>query len=429
MLKIVQNYFDERGFLPKETSILLACSGGVDSMVLLFLLQQLDYSFAVAHANFQLRGSESNADEEYVRSCCEKNEISCFTKRFNTLAQKNETKDSIQMVARDLRYQWFKTLQKEEGFTHIMTAHHLDDQLETFLINTFRSSGLRGLCGIPDHTVLRPLQTISKEELLAFAKTHSLSWREDASNKKDDYVRNALRHHVIPQIKSIFPGGLSQFQSTLHHLQDAQKVLDNQMALFRKQFFINTETHIAIPLKAFENLPDLDFYLHALFAPYGLQHTVDIKALLAAESGKQLFSKTHRLIKNRTELLLTPQLDRASEEAVLWTPHQDLLFPLHLKVGGENTPTAENAILDADRLKYPLSLRKYQEGDYFYPHGMQGKKKLSKFFKDEKYSMLEKENQWLLCSENQIVWVIGKRIDARFAAQENTSNTLILQCQ
>ena len=411
----------------KEQKLLLAFSGGLDSRVLLDLLCQLEIDFSVAHCNFDLRADASEADALFCAQIAEQHQLPFFIKKFDTMSFADEQKVSTQMAARELRYTWFDELKEQEGFTHILTAHHLDDQLETFMINMGRGSGLKGLRGITSDKILRPLLNFSKNEIEQYANEQSIEWREDASNAQDTYLRNHLRHHAIPQWKAAQENLLQQVAQTFDHLSLAQEALSVVVDTFKEKHFIQQEDVISIPLDALLELNPRAYYLHALFETYGFSHVADLESLLVAQSGKQLISSSHRLIRNREELLLSPLKIETQEEEFSWTPTQDLTDPIKLTLTDKPLNSANTAVLDKNTLKYPLLLRKFREGDYFCPIGMKGKKKLSKFFKDQKYSTLDKENQWILCSEDQIVWVVGQRVDTRFAATPETLNSLIIR--
>ena len=430
MLEIVQQQLES--YLENEhpPQFLLACSGGVDSMVLLDLLHQSHCKFAVAHCNFQLRGDESDADEDLVKQQCVVRGIPFFSQRFPTQVFAKEHRLSTQMAARALRYNWFEELMEEKGFTYLITAHHLNDQVETFLINLSRASGLKGLSGIPTHRVLRPLLGVQKQNIVTYAQQQHIPWREDASNASDAYLRNQLRHHLLPTWEKIRPNIAEQIHQSIQRLSWAEEALAIQVEDFMEKHFAFDGDEIKIPIASIKTLRPMEYYLHALFSPYGFNHLSDLMDLLSAQSGKQLRSKSHRLVRDRDHLLLhpIPKNDQEQEEVVYWEATSDLQQPIKLQLVGETPQNKQTAILDASLLKYPLILRKYREGDYFYPVGMQGKKKLSKFFKDQKYSLLEKEQQWLLCSENDIVWVIGQRVDARYAAKEHSTTTIYIQC-
>ena len=428
MFEIVQNQLDQQFKEREQPSLLLACSGGVDSMVLLSILRQTPYKVAVAHCNFLLRDLASDEDAAFVSAYCATHGLTYFETSFDTKTYAKAKGISTQMAARKLRYQWFDTLKAEQGFTHLITAHHLDDQLETFLINLGRGSGIKGLIGIPDDLILRPLLGITKAAILAYAKEKNIEWREDSSNAETDYLRNQLRHQLIPKWKEIAPNLLQQLEKSQQQLRWAEEALASQCEAFVGNYFISKGDYIVISIKALKSLKPLEYYLFALFSPYNFTHFTDLNSLLDAESGKQLFSSTHRLLKDRGVLLLSPIAQERGKEIYTWDPTEALDFPIQLKIEESLKENTRSAILATEALKYPLILRKYEEGDYFYPVGMKGKKKLSKFFKDQKYSLLEKEQQWLLCSEGAIVWVIGQRVDARFAATPETKKPLIIVC-
>ena len=427
MLDIVQNHLLQYFRKENKCKLLLACSGGVDSMVLADLMHKSSVVFEIAHCNFALREEDSDADEAFVAQYSKEKGIPFHTQKFDTKNHANTQGVSIQMAARELRYTWFEALKITHEFDGVLTAHHLDDQLETFLINFGRGSGLKGLRGIASDHIIRPLIDISKADIVRYAKDHKLVWREDVSNAKDDYLRNALRHHVIPAWKKMRPNLLQQTQKSLQNLALAQEALDEHLKNFKKQHFKSFSDGIAIEVEPLLALHPLAYYLHALFSPYGFNEVEDLIQLLQTQSGKVLHSQTYRLIRDRDSVLLSAPKANTPQE-LYWAPDDVLTVPLKLKSVSHTEADKNSAILAPHLLKFPLILRKYREGDYFYPAGMKGKKKLSKFFKDEKYSLLEKENQWLLCSEDQIVWVIGRRVDARFASSSATNKPLMIRC-
>ena len=405
---------DHTGLSGKQ--LLLAHSGGLDSSVLAHLLLKAGLNFSVAHCNFQLRASESEADMKFVEAWSREHSIPFFCVKFATEIHKEFYKKSIQVSARDLRYDWFYSLMEVYEFDFLLTAHHLNDQLETFLINTTRATGISGLLGIQEkETLLRPLRTIPKKELIKYAEAEKISWREDQSNASDAYLRNAIRHHVIPAIEEVVPNALQNFQSTLDHLDLANDFIRESLETQKNKLFKNTGKSLSIEIKELEELPSLSFCLHHWFAPFGFD-TKEVVKLMESESGKVIYSPSHRLIRDRSSITLS-LLYSKEDNQFLFDPlknNQDLPIQLScesIEIKGKETWESHQATLDRRMLKKPLSLRKSIKGDYFYPTGMKGKKLLSKFFKDEKYSLLEKEQQWLLCSENKIVWVIGKRCD------------------
>ncbi len=411
----------------QNQKLLLALSGGLDSMVLLNLLAENKIDFSVAHCNFNLRGDESEADALFVSTFCTKKQIPFFIKKFDTNAYSKQHKVSTQMAARELRYNWFNSLCKEYNFSKVVTAHHLNDELETFMINLGRGTGLLGLTGIPENTdtISRPLLVFTKAELLEYAQKHSLEWREDKSNTSNTYLRNALRNKVIPDWINTEPHLIENFKTTLSNLKHSQQVLTKITNQWKEDHFLFEDKNITVLVDSIKKLTPLNYYLHELFSPFGFQLN-DLKKMLNAQSGKQLYSKTHRLLMNREKWIICPNIKPSTDE-IKWDGKKDIEYPLNICLASNYSHKSSFAALNNELLKYPLTLRKHKQGDYFYPVGMKGKKKLSKYFKDEKYSQIEKENQWLLCSEQSIVWVIGKRVDQRFSINPKNKNCLILK--
>jgi tRNA(Ile)-lysidine synthase len=435
MLTKFQNHLEQNFPHLKEKKLLLAVSGGLDSMVLMHLFQQLNYNIAIAHCNLQLREKESDEDENFVKFQAKKFQIPIFSTRFETEKFANTNKLSIQLAARKLRYDWFYQLLEEENYDYLLTAHHLDDQLETFLINLSRGTGIEGLTGIPatNDKIIRPLLPFSREEILAFAEENSISWREDSSNASTKYLRNKIRHEVIPILKALNPNFLSTFENTLEHLNQANALVNDvakmQFDLVVKQL---DNQHI-FDIPRLLELSNYKAYLYQWLKDFGFTSWNDIYDLVNANSGKQIFSETHILLKDRNRLLLFEKNEKQNSESYFVKDFESKVnIPLKLsfcKVANISNVNANCIFVDENQLKLPLVIRKWQEGDVFYPAGMTGKKKLSKFFKDEKYSLLDKQNQWLLCSNDEIVWVIGKRADQRFIAKETTQNSIKIELE
>ena len=416
----------------KDQKILLALSGGLDSCVLLDLIIKLGIRPALAHCNFQLRGIASDQDARWVKTLAQEKGLECHVQNFDTQAYALNKKVSIQMAARDLRYQWFETLSKQNDYNFIFVAHHADDILETFMINVMRGTGLKGLLGIPERRgkILRPLLPFYREEIKQYAFQKKIQYREDESNTKKEYLRNALRHEVIPQWKKKDPNFDEQFRKTLKYLGQAQAVLDYVLEDFKNKNFISFQQGFKISIHVLKGISSLNYYLHALFAPYGFVNLADLKQLINSQSGKQLFSDTHRLIKDRGCFLLTPIKESPSKSYSIDSELSAIEIPLRLSFTQEKTfkkVDSKSLMLDKAKLKFPLTLRKWKQSDYFYPSSLRGRKKLSKYFKDEKFSLLEKEDQWLLCSGDDIVWVIGKRADQRFLADAYTKDKWLIR--
>ena len=429
MLTKFQHHIEQNFPQLKDKKLLLAVSGGIDSMVLLDLFYKLRFDICIVHCNFQLRGKESDGDEMLVREICQDRYIPYFIETFDTLEFAKENKLSIQLAARKLRYDWFQEI-ISLGFDYVLTAHHLDDNVETFLINFTRGTGLEGLTGIPaqNENVIRPLLPFSREEIENYAKEYNIQWREDSSNASDKYFRNKLRHNIVPTLKELNTGFLDSFQNTLNHLQQAESLVEDASKLVYEKVVEEKENQLEIHLKPLLQFENYKAYLYQWLKAYEFSAWNDIYDLVEAQSGKQVFSETHVLLKDREKLILTERksIDK-SEVFIIESLDSKVNIPLKLRFykGVNIFETNSNCIfVDENKLKFPLTIRKWQEGDYFYPAGMNGKKKLSKYFKDEKYSLLDKENQWLLCSEDQIVWVIGKRADDRFTSKETTQNSI-----
>jgi tRNA(Ile)-lysidine synthase len=428
--KLKQNITSQFPFL-KGKKLLIAISGGLDSVVLTQLFHSLNFDISLAHCNFHLRGLESNADEEFVKNIGKKLALETFTTGFNTNEYASTNKTSTQIAARELRYHWFQELVVKHQFEYVLTAHHADDNLETFLINLSRGTGLEGLTGIPaiNNTIVRPLLIFSREEIEQFANKNRIEWREDQSNASTKYVRNKIRHQIIPILKELNPTVLNSFQKTTANLKGSQQIINDTITQVKKKVISADENGITkLNIAVIQKLSNPKAYLFELLKSYDFTEWNDIENLLSAQSGKHVFSKTHRLLKDRDFLLLTEVPAQKKLSEILITKNTKEIFdPFHLRLENvsEIQQLHENTLfLDADKLTFPLKLRKWEKGDSFYPIGMQGKKKLSKFFKDEKYSLITKENTWLLCSENQIVWIVGKRQDRKFNATKTSSNIL-----
>ncbi|WP_298140797.1 tRNA lysidine(34) synthetase TilS [Flavobacterium sp.] len=434
MLTTFQNHLNKNFPFLKEKRLLLATSGGIDSMVLVHLLHQLNYNFAVAHCNFQLRGEESDADENFVINqvsiLSHRAQPRCFTIKFDTKKFASDYNLSIQLAARKLRYDWFYELLEKEKFDYILTAHHLDDSLETFLINLSRGTGLDGLIGIPNQNdkIIRPLLVFSRDEIETFANENNISWREDSSNASDKYLRNKLRHNVVPILKELNPNLLTSFEKTIQNLKQSQSMVDDASKLVYKIVVEESENELKFNLKELLKLPNYDAYLYQWLKDYGFTAWDDIYDLVHSQSGKQVFCENFLLLKDRSYLILSPKSDINRNQIFKIDKNSSQVnIPLKFafcNVGDISISDSNSIFVDEDQLKFPLELRKWQEGDIFHPFGMQGTKKVSKYFKDEKLSLIDKLNKWLLCSDNQIVWIAGMRQDERFKVTTNTTKIL-----
>ena len=430
MLTKFQNHIDLNFPQLKDKKLFLAVSGGIDSMVLVHLCAQLQLNFEVLHCNFQLRGAESDADLQFVASYCQQQAITIHTQAFDTAALAAQNKESIQVTARNLRYQWFYEKMAATNCKYLLTAHHLDDSLETVLINFSRGTGLEGLTGIPaqNGNIVRPLLPFSRVEIEQYAQENQIQWREDSSNASNKYLRNKIRHTIIPVFKEFNDGFLASFQNTLDHLQQAESLVDDATKLVYEKVVTEKEDQLEINLAQLLEFQNYKAYFYQWLVSYGFTAWNDIYELVEAQSGKQVFSTTHVLLKDREKIILSERQEGNKELIfIIESKESKVNIPLNISfcnVSNQLESDSNCIFVDEDKITFPLTLRKWREGDYFYPSGMTGKKKISKYFKDEKYSLLDKDNQWLLCTDDQIIWVIGKRADQRFLAQTNTLKTI-----
>ncbi|TMM32393.1 tRNA lysidine(34) synthetase TilS [Polaribacter aestuariivivens] len=412
----------------KDKKLLIAISGGVDSVVLAQLLTTLNFTVSLAHCNFQLRGLESDLDEEFVINLGEKLNLQTFTT--NVLINPN---GSIQLAAREFRYEWFQELIETHNFDFVLTAHHADDILETFLINLTRGSGLDGFTGIPEinGNIIRPLLPFSREEIKAYATSNNISWREDQSNASTKYVRNKIRHQIAPVLKEINPNLLTSFAKTIDNLKESKEIINDRIKDVVKEITTEKDGILKFEISKIQQLKNPKAYLYEILKKYQFTEWNDVFNLLSAQSGKQILSESHILLKDRNFLILSDRDFEIAQEPSYFIHEntKEIKSPIQLtfeEVTQENKQHKNTIYVGAEKLQFPLIVRKWENGDYFYPLGMQGKKKLSKYFKDEKLSLFEKKDLWLLCnSKNEIIWVIGKRQDQRFVSKTASKNIKI----
>ncbi|MDW5289871.1 tRNA lysidine(34) synthetase TilS [Formosa sp. PL04] len=418
--------------------MILTISGGIDSVVLAHLCHDLGLNIALAHCNFNLRGEESDADEAFLVKLADDLDLEIFIESFDTAQYAEDAKLSIQMAARELRYRWFEELVDLLHYDYVLTAHHADDNLETFLINLSRGTGIEGLTGIPEINdyIVRPLLPFSRNEIQDYAKTNHIKWREDSSNSSTKYLRNKLRHDVVPVLKEINPQWLQNFKMTQDHLHDSKVLIDDYMTqVYIDVVAFEAET-IKLSVPKLLKYPNPKPYLYELLKAYKFTAWNDIYNLLEAQSGKQVFSETHRLLKNRDFLILSLKgtedeiSEKEHEISEDFNPIETAFGTLYFETVSELRASTNSTIfVDKDLLKFPLTIRKWERGDFFFPLGMRGKKKLSKYFKDEKLSLLEKEQVWVLCSNSQIVWIINRRSDNQFKVTSETKQILKISCK
>lgn len=418
----VKQYIEHERLISPKKKVLIALSGGADSVALLRLLQSMEYNCEAAHCNFHLRGLESDKDEAFVRSLCQRLNIPLHTTHFDTEQYASENKISIEMAARELRYEWFTKIKKESKATAIAVAHHKDDSVETVLLNLIRGTGLNGLLGIHPRNgdIVRPLLCVNREEIIHYLQQIGQDYVTDSTNLQDEYTRNKIRLNLLPLMQEINPSVKQSIFDTSNNLNEVA-LLYNKGIEEGKQRVLNED---GICINALLNEPSPEALLFEILYPLGFNttQTENIFSTLSGQSGKQFSSKGWRVIKDRRWLLIEKE-----------TNEKESMLP-NLFIGKEQEYTPEFIIpkekdiacLDADKLTEALTVRKWQTGDRFIPFGMKGKKLISDYLTDKKFSLSQKENQWLLCCGEQIVWLIGERIDNRFRIDNQTRKIIII---
>lgn len=432
----IQFVKDYQLFEPSQ-KILLAISGGIDSMVLLHLFEKSGFEYGIAHCNFQLRGDESDADEEFVKKHVLIHGVPAFFETFDTEEYAKLSGISLEMAARELRYEFFEKIRTKNRFEYIATAHHQDDLIETFFLNLSRKTGIKGLTGIKEksETVIRPLLFAGRSEIERFASENFIEFREDSSNKELVFQRNFLRHKIIPLFSELNPSFKKNILASVSNLKDAEMVYNHFVDINKKQVLTTEGDNLYIEISDLQKTRFPKLLLLELLQPYNFNSTVvdEIYQGLSTDSGKKYYSKTHRVIKDREKLQISVLTEE--EERIYYIEKEDIeLFqPMDItieKLSAESFEVIRKsnvACLDMDEIEFPLLIRKWKQGDYFQPLGMNGFKKISDFFIDQKIPIYEKENTWLLCSGKKIVWIMGHRIDNRFKITGETKNVLKLE--
>lgn len=411
-----------------EHKFLLTVSGGADSIAMLDVFASLELDFIVAHCNFNLRAEESDRDEAHVREMCAGYTKELFVKSFDTENYANKHSISIEMAARDLRYSWFHSLRKENDCDYIVVAHHMGDVAETIFINMLRGTGLRGLSGIAEKAgrVIRPFLAWGRDDILYYLKSKNIAYCNDSTNDTTDYVRNKIRHNIIPHFQDINPSFLKTMFENSQRLAEAEILYLSKVEEIRFQICSFSKNEIIIDTEALKSCLAPSTLLFEILKDYNFSSKIieNILESLDGLSGKFFLSPTHKLVKDRERLIIYP-LHEQSLASIEFS--ESIQSPIILNIEYFDAcnyliPRDRNiACFDADLLKMPLSIRKWQEGDTFHPFGMKGKKKkLSDYFSDNKFSIKDKEDAWLLISDSQIVWLISHRTDERFRISESS---------
>ena len=367
MIEKISHHINRNLPFLKGKKLLVAISGGIDSVALTYLLSELDFNISLAHCNFNLRGKESDLDEYFVKKLGEKLDLPVFTTHFNTEVFAKENKQSTQIAARSLRYNWFQKLKEEHSFDYILTAHHADDNLETFLINLTRGSGLDGFTGIPEINgrIVRPLLRFSRKEILTFIKEKKIDWREDKTNTQTKYIRNKIRHKVIPFLKEINPNLLNSFAKTAEYLKESQHIIKDRIKKVASEVLTEDKNTIAINIQKVEKLSNPKAYLYQLLKTYNFTEWNDVYNLLSAQSGKQVLSKTHTLLKDRGSLVLFKNICTTSIESIFIQENElEITKPIHLKIEivlEKSRKNKETIFIDKEKCVFPLQLRRWQK--------------------------------------------------------------------
>ncbi len=441
MMRLQKQFKEEweaSGFSKPGETVLLAVSGGSDSMVMADLFLKCNIKFAVAHCNFGLRGEASNLDERLVLDWCLLNNITCHSVLFDTKKQAQAWKKGTQETARDLRYQWFEEIRKEHDYAKIVTAHHANDNVETMLINLLKGTGIAGLHGIRpvNGHIIRPLLFATKDRIAEYAAENKVSYRDDASNETDDYLRNAVRHHVIPAMQPWFPGVVDNVNQSIGRFGEAEMLYRKAIEQERKQLLEQRGQDWYIPIRKLKLRQPLATICYELLLPFGFSSSqvTDVLSLLSSISGHYVASSTHRVIRNRDFLVITTLPEPTADLIVIESAPCTIetgkyIFSFIIKDKPVQIPTDNSeAWLDMKDITFPLLLRKWRNGDYLYPLGMKMKmKKVSRLLIDSKIALQEKEEIRLLECNKRIAWVSGIRIDERFKVTDCTEKVLVLK--
>ena len=442
MLDQFLSFINKHNLIQPSQKVLLAVSGGMDSVVMCDLFSKAKIDFVIAHCNFGLRGEESNEDEMFVKKLSIKYKVPFMVTTFQTADFADTEKISTQMAARILRYEWFEKVRREQNCDFIATAHHQNDVLETVLLNLTKGTGIAGLHGIriKNGNVIRPLLFAEKETIFDYVVENQIIWREDSSNESNKYQRNLIRNEVVPLLKQINPNLENTMQHTVERIAAVEDIFEQEIEMLRKQITWSDSQAVFVNYKAIQTLSQPVIKLSELLKPYHFtyQQSQDIFEAFDKESGRTFLSPTHTLVKDRTELVITSKSLQSFISQVVTIDNEELIIDnLKLIIGKsfEKTedfvvPTARKiACLDADKVRFPLQLRKWKEGDWFCPLGMNKKKLISDFLIDQKVPLNLKKDVYLLTSNGSIVWVMGMRIDDRFKVTEKTERVILLKIE
>jgi len=438
MLDDFKKFITDNNLIKKGDRILLAVSGGIDSMVMTHLFLQIGIELGIAHCNFSLRADESDLDEEMVRKYAADHNIPFFTKKFETNVYAKKKRVSVQMAARELRYKWFEEIRNQFGFDAISVAHNLNDNIETLLINLIRGTGITGLTGMKPsvNRIIRPMLFATRNNIKEYCDLHNVQFREDRSNADTKYIRNKIRHLIIPLLKEINPAFESTLNETAERFTGINEVVNEYIDDLREKLSEQEDKFITFNVNSLKSHIKNKTVLFELFKPFGISNVQlnDLMKVIEGKTGGQIYTHTHRIIKNRREIIVSDENIGDDTFHLIKNLQGFRKVPGLSSAGYINiTDSFEISVdpfiacLDSEKLSFPFIIRRWKAGDYFYPLGMKQKKKLSDYFIDNKYSSIDKENRLILESDGKIVWIIGDRIDNRFKITKSTKKALILK--
>ena len=430
MICKVQEFIIKKQLFLKDNILLLAISGGPDSVSLFFILKELGYQIEIAHCNFNLRGKESDKEEYFVNELAKRYDVTIHVKSFETQEYANKNKISIQMASRELRYKWFEQLLEKNNLDYVVTAHHRDDNIETFLINLIRGTGISGLSGIKvkNKNIIRPFIEISSEEIIQYLDKNNIIYCKDSSNSNLKYLRNKVRHSLIPMLKEINPSIQKTITDEISILNGVNKIFQKQIDVFKKNLLIKENNCYKININNLIEEENIGIILFEILAPFGFFNISQIIKTIKSQSGKRFLSSSYQLFIDRKEIIIA-LLPNPEDEIEISETVFEINNPIKLSftISEDISIIKDSNIvkLDFNKLKFPLKLRKWRKADKFKPLGMNNFKKLSDFFIDQKYSILDKQKQWILCSGKDIIWIVGDRIDNRYKVDNNTKKAYI----
>lgn len=436
MQNLLIEYILKENLLNKGDKVLLAVSGGIDSVFMADIFSKTDYHFGIAHCNFGLRGKESDEDAVFVESLAKRYNVPFHIMRCDAANYAKENKVSIQMAARDLRFSWFEDLCISENYAVYATAHHADDAIETYFINQLRGTGIAGLHGLKPKNgkLIHPLLFTQRKQIEAYAIQNKLNYREDSSNKTVKYLRNKLRHNLLPVLDEIQSNYRDLLMQNMRRFSATEQIYLQKIEQEKQNVCHFKEDKTWISITKLKKLPETSTYLYEYIKSYGFVFSDAeeiIESIENGHSGARFYSTDYVLLRDRKYLIISLKHENSQKSFELNSESGEIFSPIHLKwetfIELKFEKELTSTSLDFDKLKFPLILRKWEKGDFFYPLGMQSKKLLSDFFIDIKLNQLQKEVTWLLVSENKIAWIIGHRIDNRFRISEHTQKVLKLK--